>query len=246
MLRTHKMLSLSLSAVLTAGMALAASANTQILASQSITSGTDFTGSFLFQKFDPSLGTLTSVFLTLGTDLSTTLTVTNNSGSASSGTADTKLQAIIADPSTTFTTTSNVLNGSGGLFKLRDSVTTDGSGDGSDSYSLSGTGSTTLTPPEATHSLNTVPNLSSPAVLSFFTGSSGFAQINYKTFTSTILSNTGGNTTASQATTDTFTVGVQYNYTPASSATPEPGTWAMLVAGASTGLVALRRRRNKK
>jgi hypothetical protein len=39
---------------------------------------------------------------------------------------------------------------------------------------------------------------------------------------------------------------VTYTYTPAVSGTPEPGTWAMLVAGASTGLVALRRRRNKK
>ncbi|MCW3051554.1 MAG: hypothetical protein JWN14_724, partial [Chthonomonadales bacterium] len=93
-------------------------------------------------------------------------------------------------------------------------------------------------------SLSSAPQFTSGPVLTYFTGA-GNAAINYKTFTSTALNNTGGNTAATQVTTDTLTATVQYNYTPAST-TPEPGAWAMMVAGASTGLVALRRRRRNK
>ena len=241
MLRTNRLLSLPISGLLLAGMTLAANADTIILGPNSVTNLTDFNGSFLVTQFNPALGTLNSVFLTLGTNFTTQLVVTNNSiETASSGNASTVLQSALYDATTTFTTPFNVLTPSGGLFNLVDSQSSAPQG-----YNLVGGGSVTLNPPSKTGSLSSAPNFTSGPVLSYFTGA-GNASVSYRTFTSTALNNTGGNTAATQTTTDTLSATVQYNYTPASTDTPEPGTWAMLAAGASTGLVALRRRRNKK
>ncbi|MCW3101057.1 MAG: hypothetical protein JWL77_6675 [Chthonomonadaceae bacterium] len=240
MLRTNKLLSLSSSGLLLAGLAMTASAQTITLGPQTITQATDFTGSFFFTKFNPSLGTLNSVFLTLGTNFTTQLTVTNNSATASSGNATTTVDSALYDPTTTFTTPGNILTPSGGLFNLTDFVNSNPVG-----YSLAPSASTTLTPPAKTTSLSSAPSFTDPTVLAYFTGGSGTSQIDYRTFTSTNLNNTGGNTSATQTTTNTLSATVVYNYTPASTTTPEPGTWAMMIAGTSTGLVALRRRRNK-
>lgn len=240
MLRTNKILSLSISGLLLAGMSLAANAQTITLGPQTVSAATDFTGSFFFTKFNPALGTLNSVFLTLGDSLTTTLTVTNSSGTSSSGNTTTSLQGGIADSGTTFTHPGNVLTASGGIFNLIDFETTNPAG-----YNLAGGGSTVLHPPTKTGSAGSAPQFTDAGTLGYFTGASGTAQLNYLTFTSTNLSNTGGNTAATQTTNDSLSAIVQYNYTPASTTTPEPGTWAMLVAGASTGLVALHRRRKK-
>lgn len=241
MLRTDKTLTLGLVALLVVGGSLTAHAQTITLGPQSITATTDFSGSFFFTKFNPALGTLNSVVITLGNSMTSTLTVNNNSGSASTGLARTELQAGIADSGTTFSTPGNVLTASGGLFNMIDDFQTNSAG-----YSLAGTGSTILNPPTRNSSVSSAPNFSSAAVLAYFSGASGSAQINYITFTTTNVSNIGGTTTATQSTIDTLSATVTYNYTPVgSAAAPEPGTWAMLIVGASTGLVALRRR-NKK
>lgn len=242
MLRTNKFLSLAASSLLLVGMAVVANADTQIIGPQTVTTTTDFSGNFLFAKFDPSLGTLNSVFLTLGTDFTTTLTVTNTGGGSSTGTANTKVQAVLYDPTTVITTPSNLITPVGGVFNLKDSLASDDVG-----FTLASGTSTVLNPPEATKTKSSAPSFTSPSVLTYFTGATGSAQINYLTLTATSVSFTGGNTNATQVTTDTLSATVQYNFTPAGpSGVPEPGTWAMLVAGASTGLVALRRRRNKK
>lgn len=239
MLRTNKILSLSISGLLLMGMSLTANADTIIQGPSTVTSPTDFTGAFLFAKFDPSLGTLNSIFLTLGTSLTTQLTVTNSSADPSSGNAKTELQAALYDPSATTSTTGNVLTVTGGSFKVADDVLTNAA-----SYDLAGGGSTILNPPTKITNTGAV-NITSGGTITFFSGT-GNASVNYKTFTTTVLSNTGGNTNAAQSTSDGLSATLVYNYTPSSPSTPEPGTWAMMAAGASTGLVALRRRRNKK
>ena len=236
MLRTKNILSLSFSGLLLAGMTLAANAVTITQGPSTVTGPTDFSGSLFFAKFNPSLGTLDSVFLTLRTSLTTTLTVTNNSTDPSSGNAKTELQAALYDPSATVTTTGNVLTLTGGTFKVQDDVLTTPV-----SYSLAGGSTTVLNPPTKNAGTGAV-NITSPGSIAFFSGA-GTASVNYKTFTTTVLSNTGGNTSASQSTTDGLSATLIYNYTPF---TPEPGTWAILAAGASTGLVAIRRRHNKK
>jgi len=240
MLRTNKFLSLALSGLLLTGMALTAHADSIILGPSTFTSTTDFFGVFQFPQFNPTLGTLNSVYLTLGTSFTTQLTVTNNSASPSTGNAQTTVQSALYDPTTTFTTPSNILTPSGGLFNLVDSESSSPLG-----YSLAAGGSTVLNPPVKNGSLSSAPQFTSGPVLTYFTGV-GNAAINYQTFTSTSLNNTGGNTSATQNTTDTLSATVQYNYTPFATNTPEPGTWAMMVAGASTGMVALRRRRRNK
>ncbi len=245
MLRTNNLLPLSLSALLLTGMAAAANAQTQITASSSVTSTTDFSGSFFFAKFNPGLGTLNSVFLTLGTNFTTSLLVTNSSATAAaSGNAGTKLQSLLFDPSTTFTSSGGLLSSNNdGRFSLYDAVLSDKVG-----YTLAPSGSTTLHPPDAFNSRNSAPGFTNASTLSFFAGASGTAQINYLTLTTTVITNSVGNSAASQNTTDTFSATVQYNYTPVvvTSTTPEPGVWAMLFAGTASGLAALCRHRSKK
>jgi hypothetical protein len=239
MLRTKNILDLSISGLLIAGMALSANAIAITQGPSTVSAATDFSGSFLFAKFDTSLGTLNSVFLTLGTSLDTTLTVTNNSVDPSSGNAKTELQAALYDPSASVSTAGNILTVTGGSFDVQDDVLTTGA-----AYNLASGNSTILHPPTKNTDTGAV-NITSAGSKSYFSGA-GNAAISYKTFTTTVLNNTGGNTSAAQSTTDALSATLVYNYTPSTPSTPEPGTWAMLAAGASTGLVAIRRRRNKK
>lgn len=240
MLRTQRALSLSLSTLFLLGATLSAHADSATHGPFTVTSDTDFGGAFFFPKFNTSLGTLNSVILTLGNSMTTTLTITNNSGTASSGSARTELQAALYDTGTTMSTPGNILTASGGIFHLIDDFQTNPA-----SYSLSGSGSTVLNPPTKNSSLSSSPDFTDVATLSYFTGT-GNARVNYVTFTSTNLSNSGGNTTAAQATNDTLSATVVYNYTPAAPpGTPEPGTWAMMIAGSTTGLAVLRLRKKR-
>ena len=58
---------------------------------------TDWIGTLAFPQFNPSLGTLTSVDLTISGDITTQLTITNDALSASSGTANTEWQLTVQD-----------------------------------------------------------------------------------------------------------------------------------------------------
>jgi hypothetical protein len=167
---------------------------------------TDWTGTLLFPQFDPSLGTLTSVELDLSSTFTTTLNVTNNGGSASSGTVKTEVQLTAQDAGNNF--------GVPELDLLSPAYT----------YSLAiGQGSTSglLTKSGSTGNLYTL-----GAILTEFTGG-GNISLSASTFTQTDLSNTGGNTSAGQLTDASFTGDVIYNYT----AVPEPSTWALVALG---------------
>ena len=240
MLSIHKILAVSTTSLLLSGMAIAANAQVISLTPQSITSPTDFSGSFLFPQFNPALGTLNQVDIVLGNSFTTQITVTNSSGSASSGHTATDLQAVLYDSSTSIDTSGGVITPTGGIFNLTDSEVS-----ANQTYSLAAGGNTTLPSKSKSGTADSSPGFTDSGTLSYFTGL-GNSAVNYLTLTSTTGSNTGGNTTTSQSTTDTLTATITYHYTPSIAGTPEPGTWAMLAAGASTGLVALRRRRNKK
>jgi hypothetical protein len=174
---------------------------------------TDWTPtSLLFQQFNTSLGTLQSVTLSFSSDLQTTLTVTNTALSSSSGTAKTELQLTINDGG-------NHLASSPQFDILSPAY----------SYSLnSGDSSSSGLLSQSSTSNNTY---TTAPVLAEFTGTGNFG-ITATTFTQTVLSNTGGNTAASQVTQADLTGSVTYTYIPV----PEPSSALMALTG--LGMVA--------
>ena len=182
-----------------------------------LTTLTDWTGTLSFPQFNPALGTLLSVQLDFSSTLTTTLTITNNSGSASSGTAKTELQVTVQDGGSNLTAPELDLLSPIYSYSLA-------AGQGSTSGLLSKSGSSS--------DLYTL-----GAVLTEFTGV-GNISLNASTFTQTLLANTGGNTAANQVSNGDLTGTVTYNYT----AVPEPSTYALAIAGLM-GLLAVRRRR---
>ena len=177
---------------------------------------TDWTGSLSFQKFSPTLGTLDSVEIKLQGSMSTVLTVTNGSGSASSGHANTHLQVTVQDPGAYLTVPQiDILSPSF-------------------NYTLPAGGSTTSLTLNKNGSSDDLYTLA--AILAEFTGS-GTIPLSASTFTETMLANTGGNTSSSQVTQAQLTGTVIYSYT-----VPEPATLSLLAAG-GLGTFLLRRRR---
>ena len=179
---------------------------------------TDWSSSLSFPQFNPALGTLLSVQLDFSSTLTTTLTITNNSGSASSGTAKTELQVTIQDGGPNLIAPELDLLSPIYSYSLA-------AGQGTTSGLLSNNGSS--------GHLYTL-----AAVLTEFTGV-GNISLNASTFTQTLLANTGGNTAANQVSDGDLTGTVTYNYT----AVPEPSTYALAIAGLM-GLLALRGRRS--
>lgn len=182
---------------------------------------TDWSQTFAFGQFNPSLGTLVSVTITSQADFDTSGTLKNTSGSAQNFsfyetfldtlTAPDSLGTVVnASLTTPLVSYTGVANGA--------SVTYDPSGQ----PFLSSTTSTTLT--------------ASPAdSLSAFIGS---GTVNFKaaTMTAEDINGGGGNIVASLNSTGSDTITVTYNYTPSQS-TPEP--FSMSLAGTGLVLVGL-------
>jgi len=182
---------------------------------------TDWTSSLTFAKFNPALGTLTSVQLGIVGSFQTTLTVTNNSpDTPSSGTAKTEVDFTVQDGGLNLVAPDPMVLNAPFSYSLAplDTITS---------------GLLTASGP-ASHIYTSAP------VLTEFTGG-GNIILSATTFTQTLLSNTGGNTSASQVTSAALTGKVTYNYVPA----PEPGTLVSLGIGAVSLLAFGRMRRRR-
>lgn len=167
---------------------------------------TDWSSSLAFPKFNPALGSLTAVQIDLSGSMRTVLTVTNNGLSSSSGTAKTELQMTVQDSG------SNLIDPTIDMFSSNFNYTNLGAGQSVTSGILTKNGSSS--------DIYTL-----AAVLAEFTGP-GTITLPAFTFTQTWLTNTGGNTSASQVTNASLTGSVTYSYD-----VPEPATVALLSLG---------------
>jgi hypothetical protein len=191
---------------------------------------------FSVPQFNPTLGTLTNINVELDTSFTTSIIITNSSGAASNGSADTQVTEGITNGTITNAAFPMTFTGST-VGKMRN-VPSNGV-----SYVLSAGGTTTEADSGSDSSTS---NFNSGPALTLFTGL-GNVTMNIGTFTETQLSNTGGVTSAAQVTQDTLGATFIYTYTPAGpGGTPEPGAWGLLCAGSTGGLVFLRRRRARK
>jgi hypothetical protein len=176
---------------------------------------TDWIGTLAFPQFNPAAGVLESVEIDLSGSMSTTLTVTNNAASPSSGRAYTHLEMTVQDV--------------GG--NLNAPIDVDGP---SFHYALAS--HDTVTSGLLTTGFGSSDTYVAPAVLAEFTGY-GSVDLAAGTFTETALYNTGGNTYARQVTDADLTGDVTCTYT--YYQVPDPASLVVLGLG---GLALLRRR----
>jgi hypothetical protein len=191
---------------------------------------TDFTALLTTTQFNPAWGSLQSVEIDLTSHMSTDLQIINGDTGASSGSVNTQLQIFVQD----------------GGNNLQGGVYTTGAGviaycapgnciSGKYTYSLASGGSIDSGAILANSSQDYTYALG--AILSEFTGTGTF-NLTAKSLTGTTITNTGGNTTATQNTFANVTGDVIYTY---NSNAPEPAT-LFLMGSALVGVGVLRKR----
>ena len=168
---------------------------------------TDWSSSLQFPKFNSALGNLTMVQIDLTGSMTTVLTVKNVSSTLpSSGNAKTEIRMTVQD--------------SGGNLNFPEIDLL------SSAFIFSNLGvGQTVTSGNLTKSGSSSDQYTAAAVLAEFTGP-GTIALPANTFTLTWLTNTGGNTVASQVTSAQLTGTVTYSYE-----VPEPATMLLLSLG---------------
>ncbi len=201
--------------------------------SNTVSHSTEFvptTDKLTFSKFDNALGILQKVSLTVNGSITTSIHVTNSAATPSNGTVRTESQATVTDPLSLLSLGPDILTPAS-PYSL-------GVGQSADFNNINGSGSDTGASP---YTLGTI--------LAEFTGPNGTPgtiSLGLTTLTQTLLANTGGNTSASQVTTGTFSASVVYTYG-LRSGVPEPNMMMMMGAGTvGAVLFASRRRRVRK
>lgn len=182
--------------------------------------GTDFVTQLQFFDFNTSLGTLTGVQFDVTVDLNTGIEVTNSSDNPSSGSVRTEVLITLQDAN-------SLLPGAPQIDAFVPLAPW--------AYSINAGES--LSSPAFSRTILHTETTSNPTILADFSNG-GLGSLYASTFTSTLLSNTGGNTSADQQTEARISATVTYLYEPV----PEPSTLALCAFGL-VSLVAIAHRR---
>lgn len=185
---------------------------------------TSFAGNdvLTFNKFNGTLGTLLSVAITVNGSVTSVVSVSNDPQASSNSTGNSRTNSTFTfvDPLSLMSLQADVFTNKFFYTNLApNSTATSGTLTGS----VSNSGSYN----------NTQQN-----ILNEFTGA-GTIKIGASTFTQTVLSNTGGNASSSQATSGTINGTITYTYI----SVPESGTVIVLTCGTLMGVAVLSRRR---
>ena len=223
----HMKLPLSIFAAAFCGLSLAQAQLSVSYTNYIVGGDTDWSQLVGLPQFNPALGTLKSVDISLSSSMSTVLNIDNTSASTISGSANALVW--ISVDNNTFTN----LFGQGGAGNPVINLSIPKRGY---NYSLAAGASVNSGTLYAQQTVDSG-TLSDPAVLSSFTGT-GTLDLNAATTTFAVNSYHGGNISVSQQTTADLTTTVTYDYSPASlSPVPEPSSLAL----AGLGLAALGR-----
>ena len=192
--------------------------------------------------FDTNGGTLNSITFSDSYGFNSKITVTNGATTASSGNAQTESAAQFQAGTAAATAALNSVINTGGAVIIGASSLNPTAYDslGNKSiYSLAPGASTTVTSISNTASNGPFIDTVSADLSAFSKAGGGNLALLFNTLTGTNLSNTGGNTSATQSTTSTGTVTLTYNYTaaPTPPPVPAPEPASMLILG--TGLAGL-------
>jgi PEP-CTERM motif len=216
----------------------AAHATTMTTTTQAITFGpglTEFVDATQpLQLFDSSLGTLDSVTIGGTYGFASSMTIINSAANASSGTARTESAAAFNSSNTGINRVLENLLDTSGLTTVGGITLNPAAFDilgGKASYNLA-SGRSTIAASNS-NTVTSAPETDSTAsdLLAF----EGLFDVLFNTATATLLSNTGGNTSALETTTATGTINLYYTYdttsNPPPTPTPEPASIAMLGVG---------------
>jgi hypothetical protein len=229
MKKSHRILSASALVAMTCGLASASSINgTCTTAGPGPTElGSATPGLVSCTDFNTSLGTLTSIVLTITGDIvaPSSITLTNNDPTSHTGLASTDVTYSLAAPLTGFTFTNNAF---GNLLDVLGST-------GSQTLGSNASVKVNVTGTASTSSTN--------STVGTFGGYEGAGSFTFTADTITSLVSTfgGGNVTIAQVTDADAKATVVYNYNAVTTGTPEPSTM-LLFGSALVGLGLLRKR----
>ena len=227
-MNTRRILTAFAAVSLMCGIASASTLEETFTGSATVLSNTDFTNALLTAaQFNPAWGTLISVEIDVTSFMNTDIKLQSTDTQGSNGTVSTNLDIYVQDAGN----------------DLQGGIPTTGAGtvdynSPTAHYAFGAGGSSDSGVLTATATQDYVYTLA--AVLAEYTGTSTYS-LDGTTFTSTALSNHGGNTAASQSTNADITGDVIYTYNPPPSGAPEPAT-LFLMGSALVGVGVLRKR----